>query len=163
MLTASISREFLGGRCAWLKDQPGIFSLYWAGAQRCNSFSLFKSRRSIIWKGMTTNQPLFHLHKVVQHSTPFICLFFLFILYKLLEAFSTLVQFFFSVTRSAASAIVMTFLLKGDVYNSLVVCYAFTASAPLTPEPFSSLRNRTQSLNHRAFRNNLKVIVGMCF
>lgn len=88
VLTASISREFLGGRCAWVKDQPGMFSLYWAGAQKCNnSFSLFISKRSIIWKGMNTNQPLLHLNKVVRHSIPLIFFFFLFILNKLLEAF----------------------------------------------------------------------------
>lgn len=27
VLTASISRDFLGGRCAWLKEQPGMLSL----------------------------------------------------------------------------------------------------------------------------------------
>lgn len=118
MFTASISREFLGGRCAWLKDQPVMFSLYWAGAQKCKSFSLFKCRHSIIWKGMTTNQSLLHLNKVVQHSMSLI--FFPFYPKETSWSLSVLWCSFFSVTSPAASAVAMTFLLKGGLYNSLV-------------------------------------------
>lgn len=72
---------------------------------------------------------------------------------KLLEAFqysgaAFLLHYFCSFSNASSGQ-------NGDRLHGR----AFTASVPLTPQPFSSLRNRTRRLNLRACRNNLEAIV----
>lgn len=108
------------------------------------------SRCRIFWKGMTTNQSLLHLNKVLQYSMPKLPPS---PPNKLLEAFqysgaAFLLHCFCSFSNASSGQ-------NGDWLHGR----AFTASVPLTPQPFSSLRNRTRRLNLGAFRNNLEAIV----